>query len=178
LSPGGEGLPSWVMEQFRLRTMTATEFNTYRARLIPAYAAEHVEAGDWDPDQAEALAARQLDDLLPAGPQTAGMLLLVAQAGEDENVGHVWIALDRPRPGAAWIYDIEVSPGHRGRGYGRLLLQAAEEQAGQRGATAIGLHVLGTNAVARKLYESAGYQATSLVMRKPLGGGPDAGSQP
>lgn len=166
------------MEEFRLRPMTIAEFNTYRARLVPEYAADHVEAGDWDPAEAEAIAARQVDDLLPAGLQTAGMLMLVAQNGEHENVGHVWIALDRPRPGAAWIYDIEIRPEHRGRGYGRMLLQAAEEQAGQRGATAMGLHVFGVNAVARKLYESAGYETTSLVMRKPLGGATDAGSQP
>jgi ribosomal protein S18 acetylase RimI-like enzyme len=156
------------MEQIRLRPMTAAEFKSYRAALIPAYAAGHVQAGDWDPDQAEALAARQTDELLPAGPQTAGMLMFVAETRDDEHVGHVWIALDRPRPGAAWIYDIEISAEQRGKGYGRALLQAAEEQAQQRGATAMGLHVFGANTVARRLYESAGYGVTSLVMQKPL----------
>jgi ribosomal protein S18 acetylase RimI-like enzyme len=158
------------MEQLRLRPMTTAEFTAYRARVITAYAAHHVQAGDWDPEQAELLAARQVDDLLPAGAQTGGMLLLVAETREGEQIGQVWIALDRPRPGDAWIYDIEVSPGQRGKGYGRVLLQAAEAQAGQRAAKAIGLHVFGANAVARKLYESSGYQVTSLVMRKPLGG--------
>lgn len=162
------------MEQIRLRPMTAAEFVTYRARLIPDYAAHHVQAGDWDPGQAETLAARHLDDLLPAGPQTGGMFLLVAENSTGERVGQVWIALDRPRPGDAWIYDIEVSSGQRGKGYGRALLQAAETQAGQRAAKAIGLHVFGANAVARKLYESSGYQVTSLVMRKPLGEAPAA----
>jgi ribosomal protein S18 acetylase RimI-like enzyme len=157
------------MERLRLRPMTAAEFKIYRARLIPAYAAENVQAGDWDPDQAETLAARETDDLLPAGPQTPGMLVLAAENGNGEQVGQVWIALSRPGPGSAWIYDIEISPGHRGRGYGRALLQAAEERARQHGASAIGLNVFGANTVARNLYESSGYQATSLVMRKPLG---------
>ena len=156
------------MERFRLRPMTAAEFAAYRARLIPSYAAEHVEAGDWDPDRAEELSARAIDDLLPAGPQTAGMLMLMAENGEGEQVGNVWIALDRPRPGAAWIYYIEVSPGQRGKGYGRTLLNAAEEAAAQHGITAMGLNVFGSNAVARKLYESNGYQVASLVMQKPL----------
>jgi ribosomal protein S18 acetylase RimI-like enzyme len=97
------------------------------------------------------------------------MLMLAAENGNGEQVGQVWIALNRPGPGSAWIFDIEISPGHRGRGYGRALLQAAEEQARQHGASAIGLNVFGANTVARNLYESSGYQATSLVMRKPLG---------
>ncbi len=84
-------------------------------------------------------------------------------------MGVVWVALDRPRTGEAWIYDIEVNPEHRGKGYGRALLQAAEEEAAQHGSKAIGLNVFGTNTVARQLYESAGYQITALNMRKELG---------
>lgn len=162
------------MEQLRLRPMTTAEFATYRAQLIPAYAAHHVQAGNWDPEQAKTLAERQVDELLPAGPQTGGMLLLVAETREGEQVGQVWIALDRPRPGDAWIYGIEVGPEQRGKGYDRALLRAAEAQAGRRAAKAIGLHVSGANTAARELYESSGYQVTSLAMRKPLGEGPAA----
>jgi ribosomal protein S18 acetylase RimI-like enzyme len=153
-----------------MRPMTTEEFKTYRTRLIPAYAADHVNAGDWDPEEAETRAAREIDDLLPTGPQTAGMLLLAAENGDGEQVGQVWIALNRSRPGNAWIYDIEIGPGHRGKGHGRTLLQAAEERARQHGASTIGLHVFGANTVARNLYESSDYQVTSLVMRKPLSG--------
>lgn len=148
--------------------MTAAEFKIYRARLIPAYAADNVQAGDWDPDQAETLAARETDNLLPEGPQTAGMLLLAAENENGEQVGQVWIALNRSGHGDAWIYDIEISPEHRGQGYGRALLQAAEEQARQHGASTVGLNVFGANTVARNLYESSGYQVTSLAMRKLL----------
>jgi ribosomal protein S18 acetylase RimI-like enzyme len=164
------------MAQIRLRQMTAEEFTTYRAQLIPSYAAGHVQAGDWNPEEAETLAARQVDDLLPAGPQTAGMLMLTAETAESEQVGMVWIALNRSRPGSAWIYRIETSSAQRGKGYGRALLQAAEEQARQHGSSTIGLHVFGANTVARKLYDSSGYEATSLVMRKQLGDDPTAES--
>jgi ribosomal protein S18 acetylase RimI-like enzyme len=160
------------MEQLRLKPMTDAEFKAFRAHLIPAYAADHVQAGDWDPDEAQTRAARETDELLPAGPQTAGMLLLTAGNSDGEQVGHVWVGLGRPCPGSAWIYDIEISPEHRGKGYGRALLHAVEEQARRHGASAIGLHVFGANTVARKLYESSGYQATSLAMRKPLSGAP------
>jgi len=156
------------MEPLNLRPMTVAAFETYRARLIPAYAAEHVRAGHWTAGQAEALAARQIDDLLPEGPGTPGMLLLTADTSDGEPAGLVWVALDRPRPSEAWIYDIEVNPEHRGKGYGRTLLLAAEQEAAKHGSTAIGLNVFGPNTVARSLYESAGYQITSLNMRKEL----------
>jgi ribosomal protein S18 acetylase RimI-like enzyme len=148
--------------------MTDAEFAAYRTRLAKAYAEEHVKAGDWDPNQADALAADEIDGLLPAGPETAGMLVSAAENEDGEQVGLVWIALNRLRPGSTWIYDIEINAEHRGKGYGRALLQAAEAQATQYGAADIGLHVFGSNTVARNLYESSGYEVTSLVMRKPL----------
>ncbi len=157
------------MDRLQLRSMTAAEFDTYRARLVPEYAAEHVRAGDWAADQAETLATRQLNDLLPAGPDSPGMLLLVASTSGGEPVGLVWVALDRPRAGEAWIYDIQVNPEHRGKGYGRALLEAAEQEAARHGSQAIGLNVFGTNAVARRLYESSGYEITAMNMRKELG---------
>ncbi|MGH3260272.1 MAG: GNAT family N-acetyltransferase [Streptosporangiaceae bacterium] len=67
------------------------------------------------------------------------------------------------------MYDIEVNEEHRGQGYGRALLQAAEQEAARGGSQAIGLNVFGTNTVARRLYESAGYEITAMNMRKRLG---------
>src|SRR5579862_3022990 len=157
-----------AMDRLQLRSMCAAEFETYRAKLVPEYAAEHVRAGDWTADQAETLAAREVNDLLPAGPDSPGMLLLVASTPGGEPVGVLWVALDR-RPGEAWIYDIEINAEHRGKGYGRALLDAAEQEAAQRGSQAIGLNVFGTNTVARRLYESAGYEITAINMRKELG---------
>jgi ribosomal protein S18 acetylase RimI-like enzyme len=45
-------------------------------------------------------------------------------------------------------------------------LQAAEREAQRHGADAIGLNVFGGNDAARRLYESSGYQVTSIQMRK------------
>ena len=157
------------MDQLQLRPITVAEFENYRARLVPGYAAEHVRAGDWTADEAEALAAGQVNDLLPEGPDSPGMLLLVVSTSGGEPVGMVWVALDQPRPGEAWIYDIEVNPEHQGKGYGGALLHAAEQQAAQHGSKAIGLNVFGTNTIARRLYDSSGYQITSMNMRKELG---------
>lgn len=92
----------------------------------------------------------------------------MASSSGGEPVGLVWVALDRPRPGEAWIYDIRVNPEHQGKGYGRALLHAAEQEAARHRSQAIGLNVFGTNTIARRLYESSGYQVTAMNMRKEL----------
>jgi GNAT superfamily N-acetyltransferase len=148
--------------------MTAAEFAALLDRLIPGYAADKVRSGEWAEHEAEALAAKQTAELLPEGPDTPGMLLLAADDSEGQPVGLVWVALDRPRGGEAWIYFIEINPEHRGKGLSRVLLLEAEQQAARRGATSIGLNVFGGNAVARNLYESSGYQITGINMRKEL----------
>jgi len=159
-----------AMDKLRVRPMTATEFDTFRSRLIREYAAKHVAAGNWTEDEAEARSSEQTSALLPQGVDTPGMLILMAETASGEVIGHVWIALE-PRPGVsgnAWIYAIEVGSDHRGKGYGRALLNAAEQAAIAHGIHAMGLNVFGPNTVARKLYESAGYKIASLQMRKEL----------
>jgi len=156
------------MTDLRLRPATDAEFDAWRARIVLAYAAEKVEAGDWTAEEAPSLAASQTDSLLPMGTRTPGMLVRAAETPDGELVGMVWVALDRDRPGAAWIYYIEVRSEHRGQGYGRALLRAAEQYSARHGATEMGLNVFGPNAVARSLYESSGYEITAVNMRKRL----------
>lgn len=158
------------MSDLKVRPMTASEFETFRSELITGYAADHVSAGNWNADEAEARAAEQTDQLLPAGVETPGVLLLAAETPDGEVIGHVWVGLERQQGsgGGAWIYDTQVVPGQRGKGYGRQLLQVAEDETARHGVAAIGLNVFGPNAVARSLYESAGYEVISLQMRKAL----------
>ena len=152
--------------------MTAGEFADYRERTIKAYAAEHVRAGNWSPSQAEELAAKETDDLLPDGVDTPGMLVLAAETASAGLIGLVWVELQHRQSTGAWIYDIEIVPDQRGRGYGRDLLRAAEREVEKLGVTSIALNVFGDNRPARHLYESSGYEITSLFMRKKLGGDP------
>jgi ribosomal protein S18 acetylase RimI-like enzyme len=148
--------------------MTANEFRAFRDRTIREYAAEHVRAGNWAAERANQLAANETDDLLPEGPNTAGMLLLVAETTTAEAVGVVWVALECEGKEGAWIYDIEIVPEQRGRRYGRALLRAVEREVEKHGGRSIGLNVFGENAIARRLYESSGYEITSMQMRKRL----------
>jgi ribosomal protein S18 acetylase RimI-like enzyme len=152
-----------------MRPMTEPEFTAFRAELIGSYAGDKVQAGEWAPEEAGPRAAREVDDLLPGGVATPGMLVLAAQTAAGAVVGSVWVALrSENAAGSAWIYDIEVRPQWRGQGYGRVLLAAAEREAARHGAQVIALNVFGANTVARGLYEASGYEITALQMRKQL----------
>ncbi|MGD0983165.1 MAG: GNAT family N-acetyltransferase [Acidimicrobiales bacterium] len=157
------------MTKLVVRPMTSGEFEAFRSRLVREYAAEHVRAGNWTEDDAEARAAEQTHELLPQGAETPGTLLLMAETADGEPIGHVWVGLEGRRgfPGA-WIYSIEIAQDHRGKGYGRALLEVAEQETARRGVTAMGLNVFGPNTVARNLYESAGYEIATLQMHKQL----------
>ena len=159
------------MPEISVRPRTDAEFAALRPRMVREYAADRVRAGDWDPADAERLAAESHDQLLGAGVRTPGMLLLVAEAPGGDPVGHLWLALERaPGTAGAWIYDIEIAPERRGQGFGRALLHAAEVEAARHGAASIGLNVFGTNDVARRLYQSAGYRVATMQMNKELAG--------
>ncbi|EQB16171.1 GNAT family N-acetyltransferase [Novosphingobium lindaniclasticum] len=55
------------------------------------------------------------------------------------------------------IHDMAVLPAARGRGVGRALMLAVEQEARARGACKITLEVLSGNATAKGLYASLGY---------------------
>jgi ribosomal protein S18 acetylase RimI-like enzyme len=55
------------------------------------------------------------------------------------------------------IHDMAVLPEHRGRGIGRALLRAVDEEARRRGACKITLEVLSGNEPAKALYLALGY---------------------
>jgi GNAT superfamily N-acetyltransferase len=148
--------------------MSAAEFETFRDRTISARAAENVQKGMWAEAVSQTLAAHELDNLLPAGPQTPDTLLLAAENTDGEYVGQIWVTLNQSRPGNAWICDLAVNPEHRGHGYAYALAEAAEEQARQHGAYTIGGHVYANNAVMLYMAASAGYLATSVIVRKAL----------
>ncbi len=158
------------MDKLTVRPMTLREFDAFRSRTDREFAVEQVLAGNWTAEEAEALSAKYTDKLLPQGVETPGMLLLTAEISDGVVIGHVWVALER-EPGSsagAWIYEFEIDPEQRGKGYGRDLLRAAELETVKRGVSTIGLNVFGTNVAARNLYDSAGYQVTSTSMLKVL----------
>uniref|UniRef100_A0AAU2JLJ7 GNAT family N-acetyltransferase n=1 Tax=Streptomyces sp. NBC_00049 TaxID=2903617 RepID=A0AAU2JLJ7_9ACTN len=82
---------------------------------------------------------------------------------------------------AAWnrrltIEDIEVSPGHRGRGIGRALMECATQFARERGAEHLWLEVSTVNAPAVHAYRRMGFALCGLDTTL-YGGTPAAGEQ-
>ncbi|MER6444861.1 GNAT family N-acetyltransferase [Streptomyces venezuelae] len=80
---------------------------------------------------------------------------------------------------AAWnrrltIEDIEVSPGHRGRGIGRALMECADRFARERGAEHLWLEVSSVNAPAVHAYRRMGFAFCGLDTAL-YGGTPAAG---
>ncbi|MFD5616944.1 GNAT family N-acetyltransferase [Streptomyces yangpuensis] len=82
---------------------------------------------------------------------------------------------------AAWnrrltIEDIEVAPGHRGRGIGSALMERAAEFARERGAEHLWLEVSSVNAPAVHAYRRMGFVFCGLDTAL-YGGTPSAGEQ-
>ena len=56
-----------------------------------------------------------------------------------------------------WVYYVSVDPDHRGKGFGRAIMQAAEDWLRARGIQKLQLMVRGDNAQVHAFYESIGY---------------------
>jgi ribosomal protein S18 acetylase RimI-like enzyme len=68
----------------------------------------------------------------------------------------------------AYISDLIVVAAYRGQGWGRALLQRAEDYALSQGATMLSLGVLAENRGARKLYNDFGFRENQVEFVKPL----------
>ena len=62
----------------------------------------------------------------------------------------------------ARLYSIAIDAAARGRGFGEMLLAAAERAAVRRGSAELRLEVRRDNAAAQRLYEKLGYRAFGL----------------
>ncbi|GAA2308270.1 GNAT family N-acetyltransferase [Streptomyces kunmingensis] len=145
------------------RRMTEAEFGPWLAQAEERYAHTVVERGA-TPQEARAKAERDHAALLPEGIATPDVLLSVLEH-DGEKVGTLWLA---QRSDGAYVYDVEVAPGHRGRGHGRSLMLLAEADSIAAGATRIGLNVFAGNTAALRLYESLGYEPTQHHLYKQL----------
>jgi ribosomal protein S18 acetylase RimI-like enzyme len=159
------------MPELVVRAMTEPEFDEWRGAAVRDFAGEQVAAGNWSPGEAEELSRAADRALLPDGYATAGMLFLHGARPDGTPVGVLWLGLAHPRGKGdyAFVYDIEIDRAHRGLGYGRVLLAAAEEAVRSRGVGALELNVFGDNARAIRLYASSGYHVVTQQMRKALG---------
>jgi len=85
---------------------------------------------------------------------------------DGEVAGYVVLRQEFPMPSHAHVLEIgglAVGPGAQGRGAGRLLVEAAVEEARRRGAVKLSLRVLGGNDGARRLYERCGFVVEGVL---------------
>ncbi len=94
-------------------------------------------------------------------------LLVLEKDGQ--VVGFVWMSLVSTLLDTCvgYIKNIYVARELRGRGYGRMLLEAADEWFQTHGATKATLDASVDNEQAVGLYEHVGYRTTRLRMEKP-----------
>ena len=169
----------------RLAPITTERFPAWLRRCRTEYEADLVRSGE-SPEQAQAHAAASLESAFPDGGPTADSAVFHVVASDDASsevpstngdgttdndaeVGYLWVGRGTSGdPTAWWIWDIVINESHRGRGYGRTAMELAEEYALSRGAKTLGLSVFGFNKVAQGLYESLGYETTTVKMQKPL----------
>ena len=152
----------------KLLPMTQPEYEAFLERLVPEYAVDNVRAGYWSEGEALEKSRDAFERNLPQGLQTENHLLYTVHNGENA-VGMVWMRVDLKSPTkSGFIFELYVNEKFRGKGYGRQAMLLIEEKARELGLKSIGLHVFAVNTVARKLYESVGYEVSSLNMTKKL----------
>ena len=111
------------------------------------------------------------------GPTKDKSLLLVLEDDGSGNgkenaepyAGHLWLREEVDALTGAtrlWVLTVAIVAKYRSRGWGRLLMERAVEEARARKLGSVGLSVAADNVVARKLYEEMGFEATSLSMFK------------
>jgi ribosomal protein S18 acetylase RimI-like enzyme len=91
------------------------------------------------------------------GPNSA---VLTGRDG-DTLVASVMVGHDGHR---GWVYYVAIDPAHRGKGYGREIMNAAEDWLRQRGIEKLMLLVRSDNTKVQAFYESLGYDEQERVI--------------
>jgi ribosomal protein S18 acetylase RimI-like enzyme len=105
------------------------------------------------------------------GFRRPGAQLWVLEGDEGKYLGHLWLSeRDNPRHGTRTLQVTTLGIVREGRGknYGRLLMQKAEQEAKERGIEVIALEVAGNNRRARDLFRDLGYETIRRTMHKRL----------
>lgn len=155
------------MTKIELRPLPQQEFLAWQRESLESYAAEKVAAGNWSADEAADKSKKAFADLLPMGPETKDHYMGSFWCPESEkSVGIVWFHLVPGKQQSAFIYDFVIYPEFRGKGLAKAALHVAETEMKRLGAKSSRLHVFAHNKIARKLYETTGYEVTNLNMCK------------
>ena len=124
--------------------------------ILPQDYLDSIPAGRWVPYLEQ---ARRHVLLLEAGPCLAGVASCAASR-------------DPSLPEHGELVSLYLLPAYQGRGYGRLLLEAALAELRALGHQEVFLWVLEENHPARRFYERAGFTAAARWQEDIIGGRP------
>ena len=154
----------------KLRPMTETEYASWLAQAIPAYAADKVSSGQWSEADSVALSTQEHAALLPDGLGTPDNYLYTLEDEHGSSVGMLWFAVTTKfNARAAYVFDIDVKPEHQRRGHAHRAFRALEDEVRRLGLAGIALHVFGNNKAARALYAKLGFEPTNINLFKAIG---------
>jgi len=152
----------------RLIPLSTERFPSWLERSQAEYESDLTASGE-APHDAREHAATSMVDAFPTGSPTPDNAVFDVVDDDGSTVGYLWVGRDNSGEASSWwIWDILVESEQRGKGLGRATMKLAEEYARSQGARTLGLSVFGFNDAARGLYESLGYETTTVKMRKAL----------
>ena len=150
------------------RRMNESEFQSFLADSIPAYAADKMKAGNWTEEEAERRSSEEHARLLHQGLDTPDHFLYTIETNQ-KPIGRIWLTSDpNTAGGAGFIYDLFIEEEFRGQGLATRALYLLEEEASRLGLRRLSLHVFGFNEPAIALYKKLGYKVTNLNMSKDI----------
>jgi ribosomal protein S18 acetylase RimI-like enzyme len=154
----------------RFVPFTEVDFHAWLVEAVPSFALTNVEDGRWTLAESIEKSKEAHAALLPQGLRTPGQFFVhLHDAGTGERVGTLWWAeAEKGGQPEAWVYNITIEDSARRRGFARAALLELERVARGHGVHQLALHVFGHNHGARRLYESLGFEPTSLTLRKIL----------
>jgi len=152
-----------------LQPMSEESYAQFKVRSIEDFTHSKIQEEGTPEEDAIRLANEAFEKQLPQGTQSEDQFLFDVLDTDSNRVGWLWFAKKTQHEKTyAWLYNIIVEVEHRGKGYGKQMMQLLEAEAKRQNLQSIGLHVFGSNQKARALYEGQGYQPTNLVMYKEL----------
>lgn len=143
-------------------------YDVWHEHSVVEYAKITAEAGFGTYEEAYRRSVEQFGELLPQGADTPEHSLDQLMV-DGEQVSSIWIRHGY-EPGTSFVFDVESSAKHRGKGYGRAAMWHGENISKAAGDTRLMLNVHGHNEVAINLYVKLGYRVVRRFRGADLSG--------
>lgn len=141
------------------------EFDEYWKHSVESWMKDMGKAGLIDSSISYEEAEGHVKKFIPEGIHTPGHHFMHIIANGDK-IGTLWIEIRTKGTTEAYLWDIFIENGYRGKGYGKDAMVKLDEFVKEKGAIKISLNVFGFNTVARSLYQKMGYQDAAITMLK------------